>query len=179
MITTMLSFINLCLLIVIIKLTMKDKPKKRLEKEITIPDRKVSFLIAALFINRAIEMNKPLSNLMLNRMMFLFYTKCSVYKLESLKGKLAFEAWDYGPVCPEIYWSYSPYGATKITLRESESYLKNVKDKFKIEALVKYILDCYGYSSPWEVTDICKKHIIYISNYEEGKKNEIDDRDFW
>ena len=81
--------------------------------------------IANYIINKCTIDLKPVSNLQLQKI--LYYVQ-----RESLwRGKPAFndiiEAWQFGPVVPEVYYTYCGFGAMKINLRFKEDIEDNLR----------------------------------------------------
>ncbi len=71
--------------------------------------------VAACIINLACDMEKPVSNLQLQKL--LFFSQCSY--LQHTNGIPLFSdqivAWQYGPVVKSVYRTYSVHGASSIT----------------------------------------------------------------
>lgn len=130
--------------------------------------------MAKYIINRSIDKDKPVSNLQLQKI--LYFSHIDV--IRAGKGKLVddgqFEAWDYGPVLREVYNEFSPYGATKLTIKEevSEDLDENIKK------IVNKSIDEYIEKSPWElVRKSHEKDGAWGKNYKEGEKRIISDKD--
>lgn len=130
--------------------------------------------VAKYIVNRSIDKDKPVSNLQLQKM--LYFSHIDV--LKAGKGKLIddsqFEAWDYGPVVREVYNEFSPYGATKLTIKEdvSENLDKEIKD------IVDKSIDKCIKKAPWElVKESHQEGGPWHKAYKKGEKNIISDKD--
>lgn len=69
--------------------------------------------IAQYIITKCTECEKPVSNLKLQKMLYFIWID---YYKET--GKHLFEddicAWQFGPVCPDVYYEYCSYGGMEI-----------------------------------------------------------------
>ena len=73
--------------------------------------------LAAHVINRCIDLDKPVSNLKLQKMLYFL----DINFLINFDKKLIdedFEAWQYGPVQKEVYDKYSFFAASSIRIRQ-------------------------------------------------------------
>lgn len=130
--------------------------------------------VAKYIINKGIDKDKPVSNLQLQKILYFSHIDVLKAKKEKLIDDGQFEAWDYGPVLRDVYNEFSPYGATKLTIKEelSDSLDKNIKD------IVDKSIDKYIEKSPWElVTKSHEKDGAWEKNYKEGEKRIISDKD--
>lgn len=136
-------------------------------------DTTFAFRIARRIINMCISRGHPISNLQLNRIMFLFYVECYKRNIGHAQHRLIFEAWDYGPVCRPVYMNYCPYGAAKLTIRQSEvdDEILGPDEEEALEHAIKY-----AEASPWQLQRACTEHKAYKSCYKEGEKNLIQDK---
>lgn len=192
MFSLILSVVNLCLMLGILCLAIRDKDRiKELEKQLEIkqkqerrPEDRYSYLVSDLdttfafriarrIINMCISKACPISNLQLNRIMFLFYAECCKQGINHVRHRLMFEAWDYGPVCRPVYMNYCAYGATKLTIRESE--VDNEILGPDAEKILEHVIK-YAEASPWQLQKACTDHKGYKSCYKEGEKNLIQDK---
>jgi len=72
--------------------------------------------IAQYVINETLKQGYPVSNLKLQKMLYFIQGVMLVnYHRAAFKDHI--EAWQYGPVVPEVYFTYSSYGATPILLQ--------------------------------------------------------------
>ena len=76
--------------------------------------------LANYIINKSIDAKKPVSNLQLQKMIYfvnLYYFKLTNTFL--LEGE-QFEAWQHGPVIPDIYRKYATYGGLSISIKSDD-----------------------------------------------------------
>ena len=71
------------------------------------------------------------------------------------------EAWEYGPVIPDVYRRFKKYGSKPIILEEDESSLSE-KDK---EILLKEIWETFGGYSVSRLVDITHAHAPWKDAY--------------
>jgi len=71
------------------------------------------------------------------------------------------EAWEYGPVIPDVYRKFKKYGSNSIILEEDESSLSE-KDK---EILSKEIWETFGGYSVSRLVDITHAHTPWKDAY--------------
>ncbi len=91
--------------------------------------------IAKYIVNKCIKDKYPIANFQLQYI--LYYIQKEYLKM----GKLAFcdniEAWQFGPVVPNVYYKFCIYGAMPITFLEEEEKIFNIKDKKIIDRIVE------------------------------------------
>lgn len=122
--------------------------------------------VAKYIINKAIDMDKPISNLQLQKILYFAH-------LESLKQgeKLIdepFEAWDLGPVIRSVYNEFCVYGANRLALKEECSIpsLPNIDSE-----LIKLIE-----TPSWDLTELINNpNSAWAKSHKEGEKNIIPD----
>ena len=127
--------------------------------------------------------SKDLSNLKLQKTMY--FAELDYYKSTGrhlLDGD--FEAWQYGPVVPDVYWEYRNYGASFID-RPKETISVSDEDKKILDASIrrsnskeswKLVEDSHRKDGAWQKTidakeDVIKKELIR----EEAKEHGNDD----
>ena len=72
--------------------------------------------VAQYIINETLNKGYPVSNLKLQKMLYFVQGVMLVnYGRPAFEDRI--EAWQYGPVVPEVYFAYSSYGATPILLQ--------------------------------------------------------------
>lgn len=93
---------------------------------------------------KCIKDSRPISNLQLQKI--LFY----IQKDFLSKGEIAFvddiEAWQFGPVVPDVYYYFSGFGAMPISIMQGE-YTIDEQDK----AIVDKIVEVKRELDPWEL----------------------------
>lgn len=76
--------------------------------------------VAKYTINKCIELGRPISNLQLQKI--LYYIQGEYMKKNH--GEVLFnesiEAWQYGPVVPNVYYEYNIYSASRIRDKQEE-----------------------------------------------------------
>ena len=103
-----------------------------------------ALLISKYIIKRCDEKNRSISNLKLQKLLYFVRAEFLVSKGEPCFFE-EIEAWDFGPVVPEVYRKYRIYGSASIP------YIKGI-DSGKIlsgdKALIDRIVDeCSKYSA--------------------------------
>lgn len=93
-------------------------------------------VMAGYIVNKCIDDGHPIINLQLQKILY-FIQK---YYIQTKKSNGIFpedfEAWQFGPVIPSIYYKYSGYGALSIDMREEGSTLDR-----EDQAIVDPIID--------------------------------------
>lgn len=86
--------------------------------------------LADYIILKADELKEPVSNLMLQKVMYflnVMYLISNNDKEMPLVSDSNFERWDYGPVIKDVYNEYSSYGSSKIIVPSEHKKLVNGK----------------------------------------------------
>ncbi len=99
--------------------------------------------VAQYVISYCTEKEAPISNLKLQKI--LYYLQVHYVKKESALFAEDFYAWPYGPVVPEVYYTFSGYGASKIRNR----YKSQIDRKTK-ETIIP-IIERLRAITPWEL----------------------------
>lgn len=116
-------------------------------------------------VSKCIEDCHPISNLQLQKI--LYYIQKDYLCRDDLAFSDDIEAWQFGPVVPNVYYHYCGYGAMPISSAH-ESYEINSKDKTIIDKIVeaKRILD------PWTmVAETHKANGAWDQIYKKGAGN--------
>ncbi len=106
--------------------------------------------IARYIVNKCVEDNRPISNLQLQKI--LYYVQINFIRI---LNEPAFnddiQAWQYGPVVPNVYREYVDCGGTSIyrTYRDTERIFKRGIEK---EIVDKVIILCLRLN-PWELVE--------------------------
>lgn len=112
--------------------------------------------VAQYVINETLNQGYPVSNLKLQKMLYFVQGVMLVNY-----GRPAFEdhieAWQYGPVVPEVYFAYSSYGATpillqydKINLDDEEKNAANIViNSFLKTPAFALVNETHRVNSPW------------------------------
>lgn len=113
--------------------------------------------IAHYIINKCIDLENPISNLQLQKILYFCQEKYVKETGTPLFDDL-FEAWKYGPVVPEVYRSYSLWGGNCIDRKNDDPVLisKEVQaiiNPVIIEKMVKpawqLVSETHVPDSPW------------------------------
>ena len=108
-----------------------------------------------------------ISNLRLNKLLY-FAQGCSFAMFDKPLFNEEIEAWQYGPVVPEVYKSFKPCGRNNIEETCGEYSPYQFSDE-EMEVLLN-VVEKYGkYSSPALVDITHQKNSPWSNVYEEGK----------
>lgn len=97
-------------------------------------------------VSKCIDDNYPISNLQLQKI--LYYIQKDFLKRNELAFSDDIEAWQFGPVVPDVYYHYCGYGAMPISFT-FERFDVDLKDKDVINRIVesKRVLE------PWTLVE--------------------------
>ncbi|MDQ7983234.1 MAG: DUF4065 domain-containing protein [Spiroplasma sp.] len=98
--------------------------------------------------------NNNMSNLKLQKMMFFAYIKYYEKYGEELFDD-EFEAWVYGPVLPDLYYSFY-----RLFLIEDNKDDQNIKDK-NIKDVLNEVIKEYDNKGAFELVKISHEHFIW------------------
>lgn len=127
---------------------------------------------ARYIIGKCSSENNPISNLQLQKLLYF------VQKAFLKAGKEAFdddfEAWRFGPVIPEVYYSYSGYGSRPIFSIRSNAEI-SLEDKQIIDSIVEKNINL----PPWELAkSIHRINGAWDKTFNHGAgKNKIIDKE--
>ncbi|MDM8120718.1 DUF4065 domain-containing protein [Succinatimonas hippei] len=127
-------------------------------------------VLAHLIINFAIGLNRPVSNLMLQKLMY--FCQLSYYRHENrrLITDCDFEAWLFGPVIRDVYIDYCMYGSNRIISAPEEDAV--------LPDCVRHTLTVWLDRRPWEMVQVSHRDGgAWRTNYIEGQKRIIPDAD--
>ena len=85
-------------------------------------------------VSKCIEDSHPISNLQLQKI--LYYIQKDFLNRDDLAFSDAIEAWQFGPVVPNVYYHYCGYGAMPISSAH-ENYEIHPKDKDSIDPIME------------------------------------------
>lgn len=97
-------------------------------------------------INKCVEDDQPISNLQLQKI--LYYIQRKYLKNGSIAFDDAIEAWQFGPVVPDVYYYYCGFGAMKIYY-SWENYEISDADK----AIIDPIVESKRILPPWTLVE--------------------------
>lgn len=127
------------------------------------------FAVANFIIDIAIEKDKPVTNLKLQKIMFFLQGYCLFkYEIPLIDG--CFSKWRYGPVEEEVYREFKNNGSFPITYEYKEAYIKdyiihvnpvrmdNNVPKSSIANEFKEIIDKLVDIESWKLSEIVLSH---------------------
>ena len=121
--------------------------------------------IAKYIINRCIELDRPISNLQLQKI--LYYVQGEFMRRNN--GEALFqddiEAWQYGPVIPNVYYAFNGY---------SSSDINTIQDNIEIDEcernIINPIIDDKSTLSAWNLVQQTHSEPPWKSVYGSGEK---------
>ncbi len=125
----------------------------------------VALDLSKYIISKCVRDGHPISNLQLQKI--LYYIQVYFLKHDNIAFPDAIEAWQFGPVVPNVYYYYCGYGAMPITSMH-ERITIGVRDKTIIDEIVenKRGLD------PWKlVEETHRKNGAWDQIYRNGAGN--------
>lgn len=127
-----------------------------------------ALVLARLIINHAIDRKAPVSNLMLQKIMYFCQLVFYREKDERLIQDHDFEAWMFGPVIREVYVEYCLYGGDRIDAREDV--------EGELPAVIVPEIDHWLAHDPWELVDFSHRQGgAWKQTYVRGQKRIIPD----
>ena len=126
-------------------------------------------IVARHIIKYCNEMNYPVSNLKLQKLLYFVQAEFLVNKDEPCFPE-EIEAWDFGPVVPEVYHRYKVYGSSSIPYINT-GILGRISspDRIMIEEMVD---QCAKYTAS-QLVDITHNQDPWIKAYTPYKSNII------
>jgi phage-associated protein len=141
---------------------------------------KYDALDIAKYIIRWCDKNElRITNLQLQKILF-FIQKESIRKRGYGIFSNRIEAWQYGPVVPDVFYQFAGFGAMKLVLYEdlfSDTSPKDIIDD-KSKEIIEEILREYIHVSPWDL--VAKSHVsngAWSNSISMGEKYPITDQD--
>ena len=117
-------------------------------------------------VSKCVSDNQPISNLQLQKI--LYYIQKDYLKRNEKAFSDDIEAWQFGPVVPNVYYYYCGYGAMPITF-SCEDY-EEIDEKNK--NIINKIVEEKRKLDPWVMVDEThKKDGAWDKTYKEGKGN--------
>nr|WP_294648151.1 type II toxin-antitoxin system antitoxin SocA domain-containing protein [uncultured Anaerostipes sp.] len=126
--------------------------------------------IALYIIERCNGIKKSISNLKLQKILYFVQAEFLVTKNRPCFTEVI-QAWDFGPVVPDVYYAYRMYGSANIPcVRESKvSRIISKKDRDTLNGIVD---ECSKYSAS-ALVEITHNQTPWIEAYKTGRNNEI------
>lgn len=123
--------------------------------------------IANYIINKCTEDQQPISNLQLQKI--LYYIQCDSLRQGTPAFDDIIEAWQFGPVVPNVYYTFCGFGAMKIKLKFKET----IDDTLR--AIINKIVDVKRMLDPWIlVEEIHAKGKAWAEVYNDGAGNHFE-----
>lgn len=125
--------------------------------------------LAAYIVNLCIEEGNPVSNLQLQKIMYITH----LYYFRNHKAKLItnlpFEAWKLGAIIKKVYHKYSIYVSNPIINKVELD--PNIKQKIKNLNLDQVIINLSNYNFNELVRYVCEKEGAWDKTYQNGLGN--------
>lgn len=102
--------------------------------------------IAKYVVTKCVDDKKPISNLQLQKILYFIQIDYLKKGIEPFEDQ--FEAWQFGPVIPSIYYRYCGYGAMPITIKYENINLQG-EDQVIIDPIIEEKRELY----PWDLVE--------------------------
>lgn len=113
--------------------------------------------VAAKVINRCIDIDKPVSNLKLQKVLYFLDIWHLIHTKERLITNENFEAWHYGPVLPSVYKEYALYAGNPIDSKIKREIPEFAPENEKLKEYIYGYLDRLASIDPWELVRVSHK----------------------
>jgi uncharacterized phage-associated protein len=126
--------------------------------------------VAKYVINKCNELGRPISNLQLQKILyyiqgiFLGVTGNGVFNEE-------IEAWQYGPVVPEVYYKFNVYASSEIT----KKYDVDLEFEEEEQSIIDMIIEEKSKLSAWQLVSDTHNEMPWLDTYK-GNNKVIDNR---
>ncbi len=123
--------------------------------------------IAKYVVNKCTVEEHPVSNLQLQKILY-YIQKDFLYRFNEPAFSEAIEAWQFGPVVPNVYYHFCGSGAMPIDITYEDVHIENDEHRKCIDSIVenKRTMD------PWKlVNDTHKKNGAWDKIYKNGSGN--------
>ena len=118
-------------------------------------------------VSKCIDDGFPISNLQLQKI--LYYIQRDFLRIGKPAFPDAIEAWQFGPVVPNVYYIFCGFGAMKIKLRFKET----IDDALR--AIIDKIVDAKRMLDPWVlVEETHAKGKAWAEIYNDGAGNHLE-----
>ena len=116
-------------------------------------------------VSKCINDSHPISNLQLQKI--LYYIQKDFLSRDNIAFPDNIEAWQFGPVVPNVYYYYCGYGAMPITIATNYTSISSL-DKTYIDQIVEAKREL----NPWEmVAETHKENGAWAQIYKNGLGN--------
>lgn len=124
--------------------------------------------ISKYIVSKCIKDGEPISNLQLQKILY-YIQREFLKKNDDIAFDDVIEAWQFGPVVPDIYYHYCGYGAMPIT-----SPVESCKLPKKYTSIIDPIVEEKRKLEPWTlVNETHKKGHAWDKTYKNGKGNKM------
>lgn len=122
--------------------------------------------VARYIVNKCIDDNLPISNIQLQKILYCIQREClQIYGREMFSDEI--EAWQFGPVVPEVYYRYCRFGANLIRIKTAADCEDNIFGDYI--SLINYIVEEKRALKPWNFNeDVQKAGHAYNIVYDDG-----------
>lgn len=126
-----------------------------------------AYEIAKYVVTKCTEDNSPISNLQLQKILYFLQIEFLRNKGEQLFVD-DFEAWQFGPVVPDVYYKFCGFGAMKIRmLYDSNTFFDDAT-----KLIIDNVIEKKRILNPWElVEDTHKKGNAWDMIFCDGQGN--------
>lgn len=108
-----------------------------------------AIILAKYIVSKCVKDGQPISNLQLQKI--LFYIQEAFVKKNDLAFSDNIEAWQFGPVIPNVYYRFAGYGSMAIR-NEYEDSINEYFDTDEI-ALINSIIESKRTLDPWVLVE--------------------------
>lgn len=129
-----------------------------------------ALLIARLIIDYCNEKKMIISNLKLQKILYFVQADFLVNK-ETPCFFEDIEAWNFGPVIPEVYFEYKIYGSSNIPYRNSIAVYRDIQ-KDDQDRIFKMVQKCAKYSIS-TLVEITRRQALWREAYNPYRRNVI------
>lgn len=99
--------------------------------------------------NRCIEKGKPITNIKLQFILFHIQEVYLAFDIGNTDKH--FEAWDIGPVIPDVYYRFCGYGVMPIADETTPNIELTQFETYIVESMIDQLIDL----APWDLTHKC------------------------
>lgn len=126
--------------------------------------------VARYIIERCNSRNRAISNLKLQKILYFVQAEFLVAKNQPCFAE-NIEAWDFGPVVPEVYQQYKIFGSANIPIigRKLSTVIISVEDQELINGIVD---ECAEYSAS-ALVDITHHQTPWMEAYQKPGYNNV------
>lgn len=124
-----------------------------------------AFDLARYILKKCIDENHPISNLQLQKILYCIQ-ECFLKEKDRKAFSEPIEAWQFGPVVPEVYDEYRIYGGRTIVWmpEQDRAFCPDEKDKKMIDDIIetKRLID------PWDLSHF-ERGVVWRAVYDNGR----------